>query len=1340
MKKKPYLLLTVFAFIFILGNFASSLPAIPMVTGNPSDYSTDNIDSPESVDSPQQFEEDNTGVQQSKGTVDARNQFIPSATDPLSGDFDYDKTTLPYNWEDATGGTWNDLSTSETVALQLPFVFPFYGENFTNVFVSRHGWMSFYNTDPYQPWVGIGSTDESSWYAVAPYATPISSQTGNPGVYNLTLSSPNRYVIEYNNVMSAYYVDELVGTFQVIFYDNGTIDFNYDWVQNDYEFPYSIGLNHGAIWSNYEQHPVGSFPIDNLTLRFEPPERWLFITSDEESTSTDYIFTWEGHSNETIVNFHVFLNYVWYASTPLDFLYMTGLYDGWNWIEVYMETGGTNYTTGAQLLIDSDDPTITIDYPSDMSTLNDGLVNWTYNDITSWVEYFEVYINDSFYQHLEWENFIYLALENQKWYNVTVFAYDSLGNYGSDNVTFYYDRTVPAVGFITTHGEDDMWEVRSLYMSRGYLAGLITTSFTIDNLTVYDVIFIGGSGGDPWTSSEITALEDFVNGGGKLFVTFAWGFSYGLHSFMAGLGISFEVNINAPAGNTTNFESDHPLMTGVTELQHFDQEYTLVLNHPARELIRTSDDQNIIGAVSEVGESKVLCMDQSMTWDLYRTDNHLVFENIFDYWFTLPLHDLSASIDAPFGAGAGSLIHVYSYVINQGSSTEGGFTLELWIDGTLEDSLYVATLDSGESAFIHSQIIAPASGTINLTSYVAPVSGETLTYNNREEKILAVYEITIYTPTTGQQVRGGLVFVNYTGSDVANLVNITVFINGAWITQVTVVSPYAEYTIFVPVFQNGTNTITLMGTWHNGVQANGSVTIESYLVVPRVEPTSGDYVFMDMHTSDYSIQVLFNFTFLNWVSPFKINCSMTLNQTQMGMPISYVDTWYIVNVLNGYISDGWPGAPPAESWVYKHLLIIPGISVPESIPYSTSIDENSFPAANIGDPACFIEWHQILRVTSTGEWNGYASFNLSIDVGYGFMNVTVLQCSGLFVYINQYGMVMGEVVTNMLPPIDRPPLISTPDDIYVEYGTVDNYLTWYVSGNNPAGYTLYENDVPIASGDWYIGVTHVIDLDALPLGSYNYTLQLWDINGEWSRDVVWVHVQDTTPPIINNPADIYYDEGDTGYSISWTPSDLLPSSYVIYMDGGVLRTGTWNSSAESIIVFVDGLVYGAYNYTIVVEDTQGHSTLDQVWVYVLDSIVPIIDHPADFDYDEGETGNTIIWTPTDSHPKNYTLYKDGVIEESGVWDGSAITIDVDGLSPGDYNYTIVVFDLGGNSVTDTVIVTVNEVEPTTTPSTTPTTPTGGIELPPEIMILIVGGLGGVAVIVIIVFLVRKRGG
>ncbi len=49
----------------------------------------------------------------------------------------------------------------------------------------------------------------------------------------------------------------------------------------------------------------------------------------------------------------------------------------------------------------------------------------------------------------------------------------------------------------------------------------------------------------------------------------------------------------------------------------------------------------------------------------------------------------------------------------------------------------------------------------------------------------------------------------------------------------------------------------------------------------------------------------------------------------------------------------------------------------------------------------------------------------------------------------------------------------------------------------------------------------------------------------------------------------------------------------------------------------------------------------------------------------------------------------GTLDESGVWDGSAIFVSVDGLDAGLYNFTLVVFDDPGQNATDTVLVRVH---------------------------------------------------
>lgn len=95
--------------------------------------------------------------------------------------------------------------------------------------------------------------------------------------------------------------------------------------------------------------------------------------------------------------------------------------------------------------------------------------------------------------------------------------------------------------------------------------------------------------------------------------------------------------------------------------------------------------------------------------------------------------------------------------------------------------------------------------------------------------------------------------------------------------------------------------------------------------------------------------------------------------------------------------------------------------------------------------------------------------------------------------------------------------------------------------------------------------------------------------------------EDTIPPIINNPADIQYEYETTGHFITWSPYDSNPKRYVIYQNGTEVRSGTWNSTSETIIISVDGLEVGVYNYSLVVYDTTENSASDAVIVKVIDT-------------------------------------------------------------------------------------------------------------------------------------------
>ncbi|MFW9962755.1 MAG: hypothetical protein ACFFCX_04295, partial [Candidatus Sifarchaeia archaeon] len=143
-----------------------------------------------------------------------------------------------------------------------------------------------------------------------------------------------------------------------------------------------------------------------------------------------------------------------------------------------------------------------------------------------------------------------------------------------------------------------------------------------------------------------------------------------------------------------------------------------------------------------------------------------------------------------------------------------------------------------------------------------------------------------------------------------------------------------------------------------------------------------------------------------------------------------------------------------------------------------------------------------------------------------------------------------------------------------------------------------------------------------------------------------------------------------------------------------------------------------------------------------DGIAPIIESPDDIAYEEGESGHSITWDATDLSPGGYMVLKDDVEVKHGFWNSSSeeIIINVDGLSAGSHNYTIVFYEASGISASDTVIVSVSAPTTMTTTTTPTTTPTNGFDLPEFLSenILLIGlGVGVVALLVIAVVLRRR---
>ena len=272
------------------------------------------------------------------------------------------------------------------------------------------------------------------------------------------------------------------------------------------------------------------------------------------------------------------------------------------------------------------------------------------------------------------------------------------------------------------------------------------------------------------------------------------------------------------------------------------------------------------------------------------------------------------------------------------------------------------------------------------------------------------------------------------------------------------------------------------------------------------------------------------------------------------------------------------------------------------------------------------------------------------------------------------------------------PTINNPTDVSYELGTTGNTITWLTSDSNPNWYNITLNGILTSHDDPWNGGNIVMNIDGLPLGTYTVICNVYDYHGLMNSDSVDIEVVSTAPPTIDDIIDFDYEEDSTGNSITWHPTDSNPDYYSITRDGFVIDDGPW--SGGDININIDGLAYGSYTYVCLVNDTEGQSASDSVVVTVTDNFAPSLNSPSDVIYAEGDTGNNIIWIATDNNPATYVVYMDGAVYESDTWtSGSSLVIAVDGLSSDQYNFTIIVTDLAGNSEKDTVIVAVTAAVP-----------------------------------------------
>jgi len=291
-----------------------------------------------------------------------------------------------------------------------------------------------------------------------------------------------------------------------------------------------------------------------------------------------------------------------------------------------------------------------------------------------------------------------------------------------------------------------------------------------------------------------------------------------------------------------------------------------------------------------------------------------------------------------------------------------------------------------------------------------------------------------------------------------------------------------------------------------------------------------------------------------------------------------------------------------------------------------------------------------------------------------------------------------------------------------ENGSVGETLEYEAFDADPKNWSATVDGADYDSSIWdggtitvYLAYLYTRDLiDSIPI-EFTFVVTVFNQAEESESITTTVRIiEDVTGPIIEQPANITYEEGSFGNEIQWNITESNPDFYNISRLSNepgtnftVLESGSWND--KEIVINVDDLNASRwYFYTLFVNDTSGRNASSSVNVTVLvDTTDPAISSPDDIAFEFGDTGFEVVWEAYDSNPKNYSII--GIIHYNDTlygnftefhsfsnitqlsWtfaepEGGDISILLDGLFLGNYTFNITAYDTFNQSTTDSVYV------------------------------------------------------
>ena len=324
--------------------------------------------------------------------------------------------------------------------------------------------------------------------------------------------------------------------------------------------------------------------------------------------------------------------------------------------------------------------------------------------------------------------------------------------------------------------------------------------------------------------------------------------------------------------------------------------------------------------------------------------------------------------------------------------------------------------------------------------------------------------------------------------------------------------------------------------------------------------------------------------------------------------------------------------------------------------------------------------------TQTTPANGTVQF---LDLPIDFINWTITQ-NGETIGPGGYHINLTTASTDV-----RVPVITSPGNQTFLFETENITITWVVEDEYPDEIHMKVDGDIVEYFDWINTTEYTYNFTGYDIGVYDLVLVVIDQNDNIAEDQINLTIYEAVVPVIVGPESAEYYFTETGNTVQWNVTDEYPHMYTVYCGSEKVESGDINPDEPFVVISIDGLSIGTYEYMLSANDTSGNTATHNVTVYVNgDDVTPVVVYaPDDLIYARGDGGLIRNWTVTDDFKSRYTIVVDGFMRVDEDWTSETIDYNFAGLDEGVHWVVLTVYDLGGNSVSSAVMVTV-------TPATT----------------------------------------